>query len=91
MRKYLLALIFALGMFGVTTAQTGEKSKMKVKAKTVTMAKSDSSVTTVKGKMKKDGTPDMRFKENKKVKKDGTPDMRYKQNKKMKKDSSAAQ
>jgi hypothetical protein len=36
--------------------------------------------------LKKDGTPDKRFKENKKpagpVKKDGTPDMRYKANKK---------
>jgi hypothetical protein len=42
--------------------------------------------------MKKDGTPDMRMKENKKaadakpaagpMKKDGTPDMRYKENKK---------
>jgi hypothetical protein len=40
------------------------------------------------GKMKKDGTPDKRFKENKEAKpaagptkKDGTPDMRYKANK----------
>ena len=40
------------------------------------------------GKMKKDGTPDMRYKENKAAakpagptKKDGTPDMRYKANK----------
>ena len=38
-------------------------------------------------KMKKDGTPDMRYKENKAakpagpLKKDGTPDMRYKANK----------
>jgi hypothetical protein len=39
-------------------------------------------------KLKKDGTPDMRHKENKeaakptqKLKKDGTPDMRYKENK----------
>lgn len=32
-------------------------------------------------KMKKDGTPDRRFKENKKLKKDGTPDLRYKENK----------
>jgi hypothetical protein len=41
--------------------------------------------------MKKDGTPDMRYKENKTTKtttpagptkKDGTPDMRYKANKK---------
>lgn len=39
------------------------------------------------GHMKKDGTPDMRYKENKKpkaagpMKKDGTPDMRHKANK----------
>ena len=34
---------------------------------------------------KKDGTPDMRYKENKQhLKKDGTPDMRYKENKKKK-------
>jgi hypothetical protein len=31
--------------------------------------------------MKKDGTPDKRFKENKKLRKDGKPDLRYKQNK----------
>ncbi|HMO62778.1 MAG TPA: hypothetical protein PKC39_10630 [Ferruginibacter sp.] len=33
-------------------------------------------------KLKKDGTPDKRFKTNKKLKKDGTPDKRFKQNKK---------
>jgi hypothetical protein len=31
--------------------------------------------------LKKDGTPDKRYKENQKLKKDGTPDMRYKENK----------
>ena len=31
--------------------------------------------------LKKDGTPDKRYKENKKLKKDGTPDKRYKVNK----------
>jgi hypothetical protein len=31
--------------------------------------------------MKKDGTPDKRYKENKNLKKDGTPDKRYKENK----------
>lgn len=43
-------------------------------------------------KLKKDGTPDKRYKENKEaakpagpVKKDGTPDMRYKENKPVKK------
>ncbi|MBL3546842.1 hypothetical protein J2787_002321 [Chryseobacterium rhizosphaerae] len=32
-------------------------------------------------KMKKDGTPDKRYKDNKHLKKDGTPDKRYKVNK----------
>ena len=32
-------------------------------------------------KLKKDGTPDKRYKENKHLKKDGTPDKRYKANK----------
>lgn len=32
-------------------------------------------------KMKKDGTPDKRYKANKHLKKDGTPDKRYKENK----------
>jgi hypothetical protein len=31
-------------------------------------------------KLKKDGTPDKRYKENKHLKKDGTPDKRYKTN-----------
>lgn len=31
--------------------------------------------------MKKDGTPDKRYKQNQKLKKDGTPDKRFKQNK----------
>jgi len=41
------------------------------------------SATTQKGKpvMKKDGTPDKRYKENQNLKKDGTPDKRYKENK----------
>lgn len=33
------------------------------------------------GHLKKDGTPDKRYKENKHVKKDGTPDKRFKENK----------
>jgi hypothetical protein len=34
--------------------------------------------------LKKDGTPDKRYKDNKHLKKNGTPDMRYKDNKKKK-------
>jgi hypothetical protein len=36
---------------------------------------------TEQAKLKKDGTPDKRYKENKHLKKDGTPDKRYKVNK----------
>ena len=46
--------------------------------------------TTPTTHLKKDGTPDKRFKENKTppphIKKDGTPDMRYKENKAKDKD-----
>lgn len=42
------------------------------------VAKTKNTVT----KMKKDGTPDKRFKDNKNLKKDGSPDKRYKENKK---------
>jgi uncharacterized cupredoxin-like copper-binding protein len=54
-----------------------------------TAAVKTTTTTTTTAKLKKDGTPDMRVKENKEaaakkvpVKKDGTPDMRYKANKK---------
>jgi hypothetical protein len=37
--------------------------------------------TLAAGPVKKDGTPDKRYKSNKKLKKDGTPDKRYSENK----------
>lgn len=40
--------------------------------------------SVVASKVKKDGTPDKRYKANKTLKKDGTPDMRYKENKQKK-------
>lgn len=83
-------------------AQTAKKTAKKVETKTVAApgtAKKEVKATTVKtteatnkaaaNGLKKDGTPDMRLKENKAkavvagpAKKDGTPDMRYKANKK---------
>lgn len=64
-----------------------KKATVTDKAPKTTM--STTTNTTTKTKMKKDGTPDKRFKENKTAavttapkKKDGTPDMRYKANKK---------
>lgn len=43
---------------------------------------SDVKSSSTNVKLKKDGTPDRRFKQSKKLKKDGTPDMRFKTNKK---------
>jgi len=58
------------------------------KANSSSVHATDAAPAKSTGKMKKDGTPDMRYKENKqnakpvgKMKKDGTPDMRYKENK----------
>lgn len=107
MKKLLgLIAIMALGLT-TTFAQTPAavktkpaKTMVKKEVKTVTTpAKKDAkaagaTVSTTKTKvetLKKDGTPDMRLKENKAavkaapVKKDGTPDMRYKANKTVKK------
>lgn len=78
-----------VSMLGLTTANAQQKVPKKTKAKTsVTMAKD--SAASKKTAMKKDGTPDMRYKQNKTktktvtkgpTKKDGTADMRYKANK----------
>jgi hypothetical protein len=59
-----------------------------VKPAPKTEAKSTQSGTD--SKTKKDGTPDRRYKENKKLKKDGTPDMRYKENQEKKESKSTS-
>lgn len=58
-------------------------TKAPVKAATVTPAKTAKPATTAPTavKMKKDGTPDKRYKDSQHLKKDGTPDKRYKANK----------
>ena len=75
------------------TGKTGAPAKDQKKGqqpKSATESKTSGKTEESKAgpKMKKDGTPDMRHKENKeaakptpKLKKDGTPDMRYKENK----------
>lgn len=50
--------------------------------KTTDVKEAAAQVSTSASKMKKDGTPDKRFKSNAKMKKDGTIDKRYKENKK---------
>ena len=91
MKKIIIALLFLAGTLGLNVAQAQEKStaKKSTVAKTTTVKAKDSAVAKKPG-MKKDGTPDMRLKENKVAakttpvgpkKKDGTADMRYKANK----------
>lgn len=76
--KKIFVAVMALIMFSVSSfAQDAKKTKEPAK------------VTTTAQHLKKDGTADKRFKENKNVKeaatqhlkKDGTPDKRFKENK----------
>ena len=87
MKKIIIALVFFFACLGFTYAQKAPVQKAK------TTATTDKTVEKKKTTgLKKDGTPDMRMKENKEksktttttgpTKKDGTPDMRYKANKK---------
>lgn len=86
MKKFLTAMSVVLGL-GLATAQHTTAAVKTQTVKTVKPAKQAASVTAkptappVEAKMKKDGTPDKRYKENKNLKKDGTPDKRYKTNK----------
>lgn len=65
-----------------TTAHQTVKTVKATKPVEVKAAK-PAEIKTAKpaAKMKKDGTPDKRYKDNKHLKKDGTPDKRYKVNK----------
>lgn len=89
MKKLLSAMSLILGL-GLATAQQTAPAANATAHQTVKAAK-PMEVKAVKpaqvktanpaAQMKKDGTPDRRYKENKKLKKDGTPDKRYKENK----------
>ncbi len=64
----------------VKSAKTIEKENRKAaNSEARTKAKIEAKNNAVK--TKSDGTPDRRYKENKKLKADGTPDKRYKENK----------
>lgn len=87
MKNLLSALSIILGL-GFATAQTTTPTVKSASQQTVKGTKTVKAATAPKAeaspsaaKMKKDGTPDKRYKENKKLKKDGTPDKRYKENK----------
>ena len=99
MKKIIIALFILFAGFGITNAQkTPAKTPAKTAAKIEKKAdKKEAKMDKMEDKkkssgMKKDGTPDMRMKENKMkpkattpagpTKKDGSADMRYKANKK---------
>lgn len=78
--KRIFALVLALAIFSTASFAQAAKTQPKKEKKEMTAPKTTH--------VKKDGTADMRYKENKgkkeaagPMKKDGTPDMRYKANK----------
>lgn len=93
MKKFLT--LAAIALFGISTTfaqtvSTVKQTPKKVTTTTKTEAKKVEKKTTATAtKLKADGTPDMRYKDNKAIKanpagpkkKDGTADMRYKENK----------
>ena len=89
MKKILFTAALALA-FGLTQAQQVKTTTTKKETPSKTMvakkteAKSGDKKVEVKKDivLKKDGTPDKRYKNAKHLKADGTPDMRYKENKK---------
>jgi len=73
----LMALMLVLSLnAGAQQTKTAAKPADKKEVKAAGSAPSET-----KGPVKKDGTPDKRYKSNKKLKKDGTPDKRYNVNK----------
>lgn len=86
MKKLFTAMSFVLGLGLATAQQTATKQTTlpppppkevtKKTTKKRVNAKLDDKKATVK--MKKDGTPDKRYKANQHLKKDGTPDKRFK-------------
>ncbi len=86
MKKVFIAIIALLGFTFTTSAQVDAKKVVKKTETVVKKVEKDGKTVITKAKetkvvLKKDGTPDKRFKNaTKKVvlKKDGTPDKRYK-------------
>ncbi|RKE89843.1 hypothetical protein BXY58_0422 [Epilithonimonas arachidiradicis] len=88
MKNLLTTLLLTFGL-GMATAQTAPAAPTAKKQAQKTERKATKSVeaqaakvaNTPDVKLKKDGTPDKRYKAAKTLKKDGTPDKRYKVNK----------
>lgn len=81
MKKFLTAMSIILGL-GFASAQQVAPATKTTTTKAVKPVKAiETTAAKPAQKLKKDGTPDKRYKENQKLKKDGTPDKRYKVNK----------
>lgn len=81
MKNILLIFLFVLG-FGLIPAQQKTAVKKTTKTTKTTKAKAVTPTKAPAGTvLKKDGTPDKRYKSSQKLKKDGTLDRRYKENK----------
>jgi hypothetical protein len=89
--KKIFCILLSLMVLGTASFAQKKETKAKQESKTEKAITKDDKAAPSR-KMKKDGTPDMRYKENKdaakaeqkpagKMKKDGTADMRYKENK----------
>lgn len=86
MKKLLTALSLVLGLYLVSAQKTNQKETAPPPAQQYAEKKQSTKKTVAlpansqSAKMKKDGTPDKRYKANQHLKKDGTPDKRYKKN-----------
>ncbi|WP_392437008.1 hypothetical protein ACF3N7_08625 [Cruoricaptor ignavus] len=81
MKKLIATLAFVLAMGMTSAQQTHPHHPHPTKHHREKPAKDELPTPPHHRHLKKDGTPDKRYKENKKLKKDGTPDRRYKENK----------
>jgi hypothetical protein len=89
--KKIFLVVFSFMMLSLGPVMAQDSKSTATKKEVKKSAKADDSKAEPAAKMKKDGTPDMRYKENKAakeeakpsgpLKKDGTPDKRYKANK----------
>ncbi|KQT15542.1 hypothetical protein ASG31_14880 [Chryseobacterium sp. Leaf404] len=81
MKKLITAVFLIIGLGIAQAQQVAPVTKAAPKTtKTVKTVEAKPSAKPA-AKLKKDGTPDRRYKENQKLKKDGTPDKRFKVNK----------
>lgn len=81
MKKFLTAMSIILGLGFASAQQVAPATKATTTKAVKPVKMAETKAAKPAQKLKKDGTPDKRYKENQKLKKDGTPDKRYKVNK----------